>query len=49
MNGLAAFGHTLCERALDHAEKISVAKQLVVRVDHRHGVFEIQDGRERGL
>ena len=46
---LATLGDFLGQRALDQAEPVAIGDHLVGRVDHRHRVLEVEDGRERGF
>ena len=47
--GLAALGHLLSERALQDAQPVAVGQHFVLRIDHGHRVFEVENGRQRRL
>ncbi len=46
---LAALAHLFGQRALQDAQPVAVAQQLVLGVHGRHGVLEIEDGGQRRL
>ena len=47
--GLARFDHGFGQRALQQAQPVAIGQHLVGGIHHRHRVFQIQNGGERGL